>query len=101
MLEKVKTKGALEQYKRARDMAEMRESQQAAQRVKNLQHEYGRLVEAHQRLPQALQEPGMVRMAALADAIERIRKSYPRNFPRGPSMHDQGLDTDYRRLISQ
>ena len=101
MLAKMRQTDALQQYKWAKDTAEMQEAQRTAQALRNMQSEYGRLVEAHARLPQALMEPGMIRMGALADAMERVRKAYPRNFPRGPSMHDQGRDRDYRRLIAQ
>ena len=45
-LSQIRRTGAIEQYKRARDEYQMHEAWQAAQKARNMQHEYGRLKEA-------------------------------------------------------
>ena len=99
-LSQIRRTGAIEQYKRARDEYQMHEAWQAAQKARNMQHEYGRLKEALSRLPIALQDPAMKRMNALGDSLESLRQNHPRNFPRGPSKSDTPEAREYRRLIS-
>ena len=98
-LSQIRRKGALEQYKRARDEYQMQEAWKAAETERNMQHEYGRLKEALGRLPIALQDPAMKRMEELGGTLETLRQKYPRNFPRGPSKNEQS-ERDYRRLIT-
>jgi len=99
LLAAVRHESALTQYKRAGEEWQMREAWKAAEKARNYQHEYGTLLEAHTRLPLALQGAAMKRMASLGEALTLLRKKYPRNFPRGPSREAAGA-RDFRKLIA-
>ena len=99
LLATIRQESSLTQYKRAGEEWQMREAWNAAEKARNYQHEYGRLLEAHRRLPLGLQGVAMNRMEGLAEAITLLRKNYPRNFPRGPSREAHGARA-FRDLIS-
>ena len=63
----------------------VRQSIQAAERIKNIQNEYGSLLEASMRLPIGLQREALRRMQNLGASLTTYRESFPQNFPAGPS----------------
>ena len=87
----VQHKAAMEEYK-TREMIEM------AERVKNYQNQYGALLEASSRLPQALQGPTYERMRDLGNALTISRQRYPFNFPRGPDPDNIRTQQARRRI---
>ena len=98
LLATIRHESALQQYKRTGEERQMMEAWRAAEKARNYQIQYGQLVEAHSRLPLALQDPALRRMRALGDKMEAIRSKYPRNFPRGPGLRAQDVLAE-RRLV--
>ena len=80
---KLRRENMLSQYKATQDEHRMMDAIRTAERVKNLQNQYGMLAEAHARLPLGLQGAALNRMRGVADVLKATRKLYPVNWPRG------------------
>ena len=70
-------KAAMEEYK-------TREMIKASEKIKNHQNEFGRLLEAHSRLPLGMQGDALKRMKLVGSLLAGYRQQYPYNFPQGP-----------------
>jgi len=85
-------------HKQAADSSKLRAAIEAADKIRNLQNQYGILVEANQRLPLALQGPAMQRLKDVGDALIGMREKYPFNYPRGADPSNAVTQAERRRL---
>ena len=85
-------------HKQAADSSKLRAAIEAADKIRNLQNQYGILVEANQRLPLALQGPAMQRLKDVGDALKGMREKYPFNYPRGADPSNMAAQEERRRL---
>ena len=85
-------------HKHAAESSKLRASIEAADKIRNMQNQYGILVAANQRLPLALQQPAMQRLKDVGDALKGMREKYPFNYPRGPDPSDVATQAERRRL---
>ena len=54
-----------------------------AERIKNLQNQYGSLQEAFSRMPPGLQNEAFRRMNDIGNVLTSLNRQYPYNFPKG------------------
>ena len=85
-------KATMEEYR-------VRQSIQAAERIKNLQNQYGALLEATSRIPVGLQRETFQRMTDLGRKLEEYRNIYPQNFPDGPTEQSRNMSRMRRGYI--
>ena len=85
-------KATMEEYR-------VKQSIQAAERIKNMQNEYGALLEASMRLPVGLQREALQRMQNLGLSLQAYRLSFPQNFPTGPDPNSQAIRRARQRYI--
>ena len=86
-------------HRAVREERQVMESIQAAQLVKNMQNEYGALLEASMRLPVGLQREALQRMQNLGISLQAYRESYPKNFPTGPDPNSQAIRRARQRYV--
>ena len=99
LLATIRQESAIQQYKRTGEEMRMHEAWKAAEKARNYQIQYGQLAEAHSKLPIALRDPAMERMRSLGERMEGLRSKYPRNFPRGPGLRSQDVQSQTRLIL--
>ena len=77
-------------HKQAADSSKLRAAIEAADKIRNMQNQYGIRVAANQRLPLALQGPAMQR-------LKGMREMYPFNYPRGADPSNMAAQAERRR----
>ena len=81
---KLRRENMVASHKAMEEEWRVRQRIQTAEGIKNMQNQYGALVEAHSRLPLGLQGPALRKMLEIGLALKRARTLYPANFPQGP-----------------
>ena len=69
-----------------------------AQKIRDLQHQYGALREAHERMPIALQGESARRLRDVSTALISLETQYPFGAPTGPSPLQELRASGRRRL---
>jgi len=95
---KLRRENMLAQYKATQDEHRMMDAIRTAERVRNMQNQYGMLAEAHARLPLGLQGTALQRMRDVAQVLRDTRKLYPVNWPRGADPTSAEMQTRRRNL---
>lgn len=94
---KLRRENTVAHHKAMIEGSRLREMINTSERARNMQNEYGALLEASLRLPIALQGATARRMQDLASALAATRSAYPHNFPRGPDPANAGMQEARRR----
>lgn len=81
---KIKASDLGRQYQHAMNEFQARQAVEAGSQARNLQIQYGKMIEAVNRLPVALRGPTMERIDEIGSRLEKLKQRYPMNFPRGP-----------------
>ena len=95
---KLRRENMLAQYKATQDEHRMNRAIWSAERIKNLQNQYGLLAEAHARLPLGLQGAALKRMNDVSGVLKTMRQKYPINFPIGADPDNAGKQAQRRNI---
>jgi len=99
MKKRLKASDLGQQYKKSINEFQARQAIEAGSQARNLQIQYGNMIESINRLPVALRGPTLERINEMASRLDDLKGQYPMNFPRGP-MPGQNKELARRRMIS-
>ena len=83
-------------HKASQEEFKIRNAIRTAENIKNMQNQYGALLEAHQRLPLGLQGEAMDKLRTFRDLLTSQAATYPSSMPRGPDPYQIQLQTRRR-----
>ena len=88
---KLRRENLVAHHKATQEEWKVRRLIKEAENIKNMQNQYGTLLEAHSRLPLGLQGEALTRMRDFKQLLTSYAATYPSSMPLGPDPYQQTL----------